>query len=44
MLVITYIFPPCNSVGIEILGHSSELVCGSSVVSSHGGYLVMVCH
>lgn len=41
-LVPTYIPPSCDGVGIEILGHPSELVLGSSVVSSHGWYLVMV--
>lgn len=42
MLDTTYVPPPCYGVCIEIFGHPSELVLGSGVVSSHGGYLVMV--
>lgn len=38
----THIPPSCDCVGIEVLGHPSELVLGSGIMSSHGVLLMVL--
>lgn len=38
----THIPPSCDSVWIEVLGYPSKLVLGSSIMSSHGGLLMVL--